>query len=137
MSLSMFTIISKTMILFYGFKSSLIVSICHIQKKTEKYWPSQKKKNCNLGYYSPPPHMALGSSHTPCLIGLKNVRYVGYHTPQSSLDITLIEQSLGSHGRSTRVPVLDPPNDPSQNVCRRSRAAENYFPGNIYSDIFL
>ena len=108
-------------------------------KKTEKYLPNQKnlKKISNLGYHSPPPPMALGSSHTPCLIGLKNVRYVGYHTPQSSLDITLIEQSLGSHGRSTRVPVLDPPYDPSQNVCRRSRAAENYFPGNIYSDIFL
>ena len=96
------------------------------------------KKNLAIwAIIAPPPLMALGSSHTPCLIGLKNVRYVGYHTPQSSLDITLIEQSLGSHGRSTRVPVLDPPNDPSQNVCRRSRAAENYFPGNIYSDIFL
>ena len=133
----MFTITSKTMISFYGFKSSLIVSICHIQKKLKNIDPVKKFFFCNLGYYSPPPLMALGSSHTPCLIGLKNVRYVGYHTPQSSLDITLIEQSLGSHGRSTRVPVLDPPYDPSQNVCRRSRAAENYFPGNIYSDIFL
>ena len=55
MSLSMFTIISKTMILFYGFKSSLIVSICHIQKKTWKILTQSKKKFSNLGYYSPPP----------------------------------------------------------------------------------